>query len=372
MNPLEKIYRDYKHPAGLSSVNKLYKAAKEIDPNVKHIDVKNFLEGIDSYTLHKPARRKYPTNMVVAPSTDANWQMDLSDVSHLAAHNDGVHFLLFIIDIYSRYLWIIPLKNKTSAGVATALEEVFRKYNRIPGSITSDCGTEFLGRNVQTMLSKYNVGFSTANSTHKACVVERVQRTIKSRITKYFHSLNTYRYVDVLDEFVECYNNTLHRTINNTPESQSHSDSFSKHVKLEIARRKKRRARRKTPLFKINDYVRVNLNKKIFEKGYEASWSSEIFLICEVLLPDRTHNEDQTYTMYRIRDMLNEPIIGRFHEHELQRVKYSPDTMYLVEKIIKVHKNKKGVKTALVKWLGWPSKFNSEIPYDEIHQAVHI
>ena len=372
MNPVEKIYRDYKHPAGLASVNKLYKAVKEIDPLTKHVDVKNFLEGIDTYTLHKPARRRYPTNMVVAPSVDSNWQMDLSDVSHLAPHNDNMRFLLFIIDVYSRYLWVVPLKNKTASSVAEALESVFYNDSRVPGSITTDCGMEFLGKNVQSLLEKFNIGFSTANSTHKACIVERVQKTIKSRITKYFHSLNTYKYINVLQDIVKCYNNTYHSVINNTPKKQSRADSSDDYIKHEIARRKSGRAQSKSPRFKKDDYVRVNLNKKFFEKGYAASWSSEIFLVCDVLLPDRPHNEDQTYVMYRIKDLTGEPIIGRFHDHELQRVKYSPDALYLVEKVIKVFKNKKGRKTALVKWVGWPSKFNSEIPYNQIQQAAAI
>ncbi|XP_035221900.1 uncharacterized protein LOC118194806 [Stegodyphus dumicola] len=102
-------YQDPAHVASFGGVEALHRAA---GGKVSRKEIQTWLEGIDAYTLHKPIRRKFPTNRVIVYSIDQQWQADLVDVSHLRDHNDGYRYILTCIDILSKYAWAIPLKQK--------------------------------------------------------------------------------------------------------------------------------------------------------------------------------------------------------------------------------------------------------------------
>ena len=95
---LQTIYYDPKHPAGYASVEKLTKAS-----GLSTKQVKAWLRAQPTYTLHTMARQTYPTRHYVVHDIDEQWQADLADVSLLAKRNRGYHFILTVIDIFSRY-----------------------------------------------------------------------------------------------------------------------------------------------------------------------------------------------------------------------------------------------------------------------------
>ena len=125
-------------------------------------------------------------------------------------YNDGYTFLLLVIDIFSKYGWIIPLKNKKGETVANALKTIFKK--RKPQKLWTDKGREFYNKDVKELIELY----STENE-EKSSIVERWIRTIKEKMWKYFTDNNTYNYMDVLPELVEDYNNTVHSSTKLTP-----------------------------------------------------------------------------------------------------------------------------------------------------------
>jgi hypothetical protein len=85
---------------------------------------------------------------------------------------------------------------------------------RKPAMIQSDKGTEFLNSIFQSMLKRHDVKFYTSeNEDIKAVVVERFNRTLKSKMYRYFTHTNTRRYVDVLLDLLNSYNRTYHRSI---------------------------------------------------------------------------------------------------------------------------------------------------------------
>ena len=353
---LGNLYHDFRAPHGLSSQEKLYQSARKRVSSIKRRDVQLFLSGDDTYTLHKPVRVRYTTNKTRASDIDHVWQGDLTDLSSIAPYNDNIKFLLFMIDIYSRYLFIEPLPNKKGLTVATAINSIIRKNNRLPGLIITDKGSEFISKEVQELLKKYNIGYATTNSFHKASVAERVQRTIKMRMTKYFTLHNTHRYINILDDLVNAYNNSVHSTVCNTPYSIAYNSAIPCNIKNKIRRITKQ-------IFKVGDHVRISKTKGIFEKGYEQGWSNEIFKISKVINPYLSNNN---VYMYKIKDLDKEEIKGRFYSEELQKVKYIYNKKFMIEKVIRVYKKRNGQKVALVKWLGYPNKFNSEILYDNL------
>lgn len=356
---LGKLYHDFKAPHGLSSQEKLYRAARKKECSIKRCDVQTFLSGDNTYTLHKPVRVRYPTNSTKAMDIDHVWQGDLTDLSTIAPYNDNIKFLLFMIDVYSRYLFIEPLQNKKGTTVATAINSIMKKSNRLPGMIITDKGSEFISKEVQELLKKYNIGHTTTNSFHKASVAERVQRTIKMRMTKYFTLHNTHRYINILDDLVNAYNQSVHSTICNTPYNIAYNSVIPCNIKNKSARSTKQ-------AFKVGDHVRISKTKGIFEKGYEQGWSNEIFTISKVIDP---HLSNNNVYMYKIKDLDKEEIKGRFYSEELQKVKYNSNKQFLIEKVIKVYKKRDGTKVALVKWFGYPNKFNSEVLYENLEAA---
>ena len=129
--------------------------------------------------------------------------------------------------------------------------------------------------------------YSTFNE-RKSVIAERFIRTLKNKIYKHMTAISKNIYVDVLDNIVNKYNNTVHRTIKCNEESN-----------------------KKDPKFKIGDHVRISKYKNIFAKGYTPNWSEEIFIISKI-------NNTVPWT-YVISDMNGEDITGSFYQKELQR-----------------------------------------------------
>ena len=107
-------------------------------------------------------------------------QADLADLSALARQNDGNRYLLTCIDVFSKRAWAIPLKTKSGDCVKLAFEKIFE--DEIPNMIQTDKGTEFLKSTVQAMFKNYGIKhYTSENEEIKAAVVERLNRTLKTR-----------------------------------------------------------------------------------------------------------------------------------------------------------------------------------------------
>ena len=176
------------------------------------------LQGLLSYTLHKPRRRRFPTLPVVVHGMDDQWVADLVEMQPLKQWNRGMRYLLTVIDVLSKYAWVEPLKSKTGVAVAAAFERILKRARgRHPVRLQTDAGKEFYNRTFQALMTRRKIHhFSTYGDT-KASVVERFNRTLKERMSRHFTERNTYRYVDALPALVRGYNVTKHRSIGMPP-----------------------------------------------------------------------------------------------------------------------------------------------------------
>jgi len=157
------------------------------------------------------------------------WECDLVDVQSLGKFNDGYKYILTVIDVFSKYLHMVPLKVKTGAATASAFESVLRdpkyRHNRRPNWVRTDKGKEFLAREFQAVLKREGIQFQVCKNPDVKCsVVERAHRTVKNRIYKFFTYKYTYRYIDVLPKFVKAYNATVHAAIGMVPAKVTDSD----------------------------------------------------------------------------------------------------------------------------------------------------
>lgn len=350
---LHKIYHDPAHPGGLGSVYNLYKAVKEapgVTPSLS--EVKKFLLGQDVYTLHAKAAVNFPRNRVLVHGIDKQFQVDLVDMSAYVSENDNVRYLLTCIDVFSKYAWVRCLKNKSATVVTNAFKDILRE-GRVPQKLQTDEGKEFYNKVFRQLLNEYNiVHFSTSNET-KACVVERFNRTFKTRMWRYLTSVNSRRYVDVVQDLVYAYNNSHHRSIRMTPVGVNKDNE--KTVFFNLYKRKPQRAL----VFKFNlgDTVRISKLRGVFRKGYEQTFTDEFFTITERIGRDPP--------VYKLTDCGGELLKGSFYEYELQPVINDENKTFKIESIL-LRKKVSGKNHVLVKWLGWPEKFNSWVCEDDI------
>ena len=177
------------------------------------------------------------------------------------------------------------------------------------------------------MCSTFNEG--------KSVVAERFIRTLKNNIFKHMTAISKNIYFDVLNDIVNKYNNTIHRTIKMKPIDVT-DDSFAEYNK---------EFNKKGPKFKVGDHVRISKHRNIFAKGYVHNWSEEVFIVNKI-----KNTVPWTYT---ISDLNDEQIIGSSYKKELQKTNQK---QFRIEKVLK----RKGDQL-YVKWRGYNNSFKSWI-----------
>ena len=301
--------------------------------------------------------RRYYVNTI-----DDQWQMDLADMADVRSKNENHRYILTCIDILSRFAWARPLKTKAGEEVATAIEDIFQTSGRIPKRIQSDQGREFHNSHVKQLLAKHNVELFSVKSPTKAAMVERFNRTLKSKIWKMFTSNNNQKWLHALQDIVQAYNHSVHRVIKMKP-----ADVTKENAMLVWERLYSQDPRHRSTLrqkLQSGDRVRISKVKGQFEKGYLPNWSREEFIVDKI-------NKKFLPTMVSLKDYHGEPIEGGFYADEVQKIaRDKDDDVYAVEKVIR-QKRQHGVIWYYVKWLGYDDSFNSWIRKSDVTQTFN-
>ena len=122
--------------------------------NLSEKKAKALLQKQLPYTLHKPVRRKFQTLTVLVFNRDQQWVADLVEMQKVSHYNNDVHYLLTVIDVLSKYAWVVPLKNKTGKEVVKAFESILKTSDRKPQNLQTDKGKEFYNGLMQQWLKK--------------------------------------------------------------------------------------------------------------------------------------------------------------------------------------------------------------------------
>ena len=132
--------------------------------------------------------------------------------------NKGFRFLLCVIYIFSKYAWVVPLKDKKGVTITNAFQKILKESNRHkPNKIWVDKGSEFYNNSFKKWLKDNNIEMYSIHNEGKSVVAERFIRTLKTKIYKYMTSISKNEYIDKLDDIVNEYNNTYHRRIKMKP-----------------------------------------------------------------------------------------------------------------------------------------------------------
>ena len=285
--------------------------------------------------LHKPIIKKFEKIKVHAAFKDNIWGADLADMQLLSRYNKGIRFLLCVIHIFSKYAWVVPLKDEKGISIFKALQSILKQSNRKPNKIRVDKGSDFYNAYFKKWLRDNDIVMYSTHNEGKSVVAERFIRTLKSKIYKYMTSISKNVYIDNLDDIVNEYNNTHHTTIKIKPIDVKDNTYINTDKKIN----------NKDPKFKVGDRVRISKYKNIFAKGYTPNWSEEIFVIKKV--------KNTVPWTYVINDVNGEEITGTFYEKELQKASQEE---FRIEKVIKRNADK-----IYVKWKGYDNSFNSWI-----------
>lgn len=319
---LTQIYRNSspENPYFLSSnANQLFKEVNKNGKKKTLPNVKRFLQTQDVYTLNKNVNRHFNRNHYFVYYINDLWQMDLADVSTYEKENDGIKYLLTIIDALTKFAYVVPLRSKTALEVTRAFRKILNDAKKgIPKAISSDKGKEFKNSHMTNLLNKYGVKqqFLLTTSPFKASIVEIFNKTIKSKIFKYLTATKQRRYIDVLDKIVLSYNSTIHSVTRMAPiEVRPENVPFIYH---NTHRKHRNVITTSTQHLQKGDFVRVVRKQSTFQQTFSEKWTREVFIVTKVI-------NKKPYKLYKLIDFNDHELTGKFYDNELQRVYLPPD-----------------------------------------------
>ena len=163
--------------------------------------------------MHKPVIKKFNKRKVYSQFRDNIWGVHLADKQSLSRKNKGINYLLCAIDLFSKYAFVIPSKDKKGISIVNAFNKIIKQSNRKPNKIWVDQGSKFYNHVFKKWLSDNDIIMYSTFNEGKSVVVERFIRTLKSKL----YTTGENVYYDVLDDVVYKYNNTEHNTFKMKP-----------------------------------------------------------------------------------------------------------------------------------------------------------
>lgn len=305
---LISIYFNPRHPSSFSSITKLFKAARALNPKITLNDVRSFLENTKTYTSFKPIVKNFTRRKIIVKGKNDQWQLDLIVLPQLGEYNSGYIYILVAIDCFSRFAYVEPMKTKSSYVTKVAFEKILKRAKVKPRLIQTDLGSEFKGSFSRFLKENGIHQFSTSQDP-KCAIVERFIRTYKNRLFRYMKAYNTKRYIEVLQPTILSYNCSKHRTLGVSPiqvNKANERELWMKQYK-DYLYTKKTNFR-----IKVGDKVRLSKYRRTFNRGFLSNWKKEIFKVAFIL-----HTKPVTYVL---QDKNNELLQGGVYEEEMSKV----------------------------------------------------
>ena len=317
------LYKTPTFPGAFKGLQVFFHHLKKKYPSIKFKDVQEWKKYDSNYTKNKPTRRKFLRKSYKIFSPNRIWEADLLDMSTYAKTNKGVHFILMVIDQFTKKLFVYPCKTKSKQDVLKGFKNIF-EYQTMsrPANLYTDNGTEFKNSLVTNYLKELNIHhFTSKDKDVKAAIAERVNRTIKQTLVMIARTHNN-KYLNYLDDVVKNYNNTPNRVTKYAPnnidvlnvnKARINIASFSENKKQLYAKQKNTWDKNlHKPRLAIGDWVHIVKEKKTFRRGYDQQFTDELFQITDV------NNNEQPIT-YKLSDLAREPVTSYFTYPELSQ-----------------------------------------------------
>jgi hypothetical protein len=325
---LDSLYLNVKKPGSFSGGTKLLREVNRRGYyKVENDDIIfDYLNGVPVYGLYKPRKTRFPTPPIVVLGLNHQGSCDLMSVQRRAEYNDGVNYLLIVIDDFSRYLRVLPLHNKEGDTVSKAMENILNAMDDKFKVICTDKGSEYRSSFIK-LLDKYNVRHFYGPSSTKCPQVEIAIKNLRTRIARLNEYKNTDRYIDSLQDIIDSYNKTYHSSIKMAPNDVTYNNVhvvyrnlYKKRMVFDIKKYQK------AYKFPEGTTVRISMNRGIFSREYKERFSKELFTV------NRSYRVNGI-ELYNIKDCNNDILTSAFYADELTKFRENANNKYRIERV---------------------------------------
>jgi hypothetical protein len=294
---IDNIYKQNFFP----SYDKLVKLVQEKYDDISRRQIRQFLDNQKVYQITKRQLKSNRQGHITADFPNERWQADLFAFSQ-PDDNDGFKYILCCIDVFTRKARYVPMKNKDTDACISAFKELFEKYNIKPYIINSDSEGGLISKKFQDYILKEKVVHSTvSNNDHKALgIIDRFALTLRTILTKYLYHKQSKRWIDVIGDIINHYNNTNHSGIMNIKPNDADKEGNKERIK-EMMDRYQIDNRMVSDL-NVGDKVRKRImRRKLLLKGSGLQFSENVFEVVKTVGDTVFLNDD---TKYRRDDLL--------------------------------------------------------------------
>ena len=299
--------------------NNLTTELEELYTNIKSVPsysakISDFLRNYKLHSINRRIVKKvFPRRRVISRFKNDVWQADLIQYETLNYQNAGYKFILLVIDVFSKVIYVEPIKFKTGELTASAMEKILARSESPPVMLVTDGGKEFFNKTFRNVMISHNINhFKTPTKTlWKASVAERANRTIKTKIDRWMQHTRSKRWLDVFRQIVDNYNNTPHSAHKMKPldvTAENRKIVYKRlypHSKVIIECRLKKGDKVRK--------IREKNTKHPWEKGYTPNWSDEIYKIHEV-------NQKHGVCWYKLSSLSDSVLPGIWYYYQLNLV----------------------------------------------------
>jgi len=283
---LTEVKKLFKKPEyALLSKDKLKKKLEEENKALKTKDIDDFYDKLEINQLTKVQKKKV-FNSVIAYYPGDTYQIDIIVYNKYEIHK--YKYILVVIDVYSRYVQVKPLTNRENPNIIKNLLSIFETMG-YPYRLQSD--NEFATKEFIDLMAKCNVklSFSDPHEINKNALVERFNRTLRDLLKKYRLLYKNYNWPTYIDDLIDIYNNTYHKTIDDTPSNIWNNLNYNQQTIIQ-----------KPVEFKIGDMVRIVKVKQIFNKADEIIHSKDVYKVMKVNKNNITLDNGYSYKPYEL------------------------------------------------------------------------
>lgn len=288
---MEELYIKFNYP----SIQKFKQILKANDINVKAKEVEEFVSKQSVTQLHKPVTNiKQKQKFIVCSRPFEMVQIDLLDYQKYATKNKNFKYILIAVDIFSRFAYGVSIKSKEPKNVLDAFQSLKIK----PMSLFHDSGNEYKGVFLKYLNENDIVDLKADIGDHHSLgVIDRFSRTLKTMISKYMTAKDSTIYYDKLPDLIDVYNETPHSSLGDISPSSVFTNRRNYELVREInfAKMDFNQEQTNKIKMKVGDSVRVRNQKKTFTKGYEITYSKQIYKVIEIKGDRATLDDDNKY-----------------------------------------------------------------------------
>lgn len=337
---LEHLYRTPKY--GFVGGGKMYEFIKRHYIGISKRQVARWYAGNEVEQIHAEPIKQNVARPIVVTKPLSHVQADLTIWDKDATKNKNYAYILAVVDLNTKYLWMEALKRKTALDVNDALIKILDSMPKKPTVFQTDNGGEFMDEFDKTLKSRgIKHVFSQSHSPSTNGGIERTQKTIKRKMGKYFTLNNTKIWYDVLADFVEGYNNTTHGTTKQTPYEMlfgGRTDKETEHIRKTGTENIQKKAAemiksntRKFPELHVGDYVRIILTaidaserakdlQGQRKSAMQRNWTQEVYEIVKINVSRKYVTAQKKY---KLKDEHGNILDGLFYRDRLKLQKYA-------------------------------------------------